>query len=281
MTDQDPEHKGPVKHLLDNLLSLEVNTLVKAGMTGRKMPPVGQALLDIFDDYDSWLCDRIGALNRAWRVVPPERVRAYVGELRRQDASGTIVIEGYIGTELAVPPSNGQQLITAKEFQDLGESAAIALEFHRLMSSVGGDRPALTMVPGDAILLRRIMRNCDQLVTILQRPELTSSGTPLKLTRGTATGIENEEAAMKFAAVDVVTIRKAWELGTEVIVMQTVAQVDGDVVTRLNQAFMAPEQQPLRDVHSQGVNTALAQWNSLVQTVLSILGKLSDFVSPT
>jgi len=35
-------------------------------MTGRKMPPIPHALLDIFSDYDLWLCSFGARLNEAW-----------------------------------------------------------------------------------------------------------------------------------------------------------------------------------------------------------------------
>jgi hypothetical protein len=54
------------KRLLDDLLNLEVNTIVKTGMTGRKMPALGHALIDIFSGYDSWLCRHGGAINEQW-----------------------------------------------------------------------------------------------------------------------------------------------------------------------------------------------------------------------
>ena len=53
-------------------------------------------------------------------------------------------------------------------------------------------------------------------------------------------------------------IRKVWELGTEVIAMQTIVQVDGDVITRLNPTYMNEKRYPnLQTYHNEGVNIAL------------------------
>ena len=81
-----------------------------------------------------------------------------------------------------------------------------------------------------------------------------------------------------FSANDILTIRKAWELGTEIIVMQTVVQLDGDAVTRLNDASASAEQLMLRAIHQQGVETALGQWNSLVTTFMTIVNKLGQYL---
>ena len=71
---------------------------------------------------------------------------------------------------------------------------------------------------------------------------------------------------------DVMSIRKIWELGTEVIAMQTIVQIDGDVITRLNPNFLDELRYPkLHDYHNQGVNIALAHWNSLVTVAKELL----------
>jgi hypothetical protein len=71
---------------------------------------------------------------------------------------------------------------------------------------------------------------------------------------------------------ELVLIRKVWELGTEVIAMQTIVQVDGDVITRLNPDFMDEEAYPrLHDYHNQGVNIALQHWASLVNVARELI----------
>jgi len=71
---------------------------------------------------------------------------------------------------------------------------------------------------------------------------------------------------------DLMSIRKIWELGAEVIAMQTIVQIDGDVITRLNPNFLDEAQYPkLHDYHNQGVNIALAHWNSLVTVAKELL----------
>jgi hypothetical protein len=79
---------------------------------------------------------------------------------------------------------------------------------------------------------------------------------------------------------DMVMIRKVWELGTEVIAMQTVVQVDGDVITRLNPNFMDEEKYPkLHDYHNKGVDIALKHWTSLVEIAKELIVSTAKGIS--
>ena len=266
--------EGVAKRIFDNLLNIEVNTIVKAGMTGRKMPVVGQALLDIFGEYDTWLSDCSGRLERAVGRLPPRAgMQAYRGELRRQQQGSRIVTSsGPIQQLSATTRYDPSKVTSSDDFRSLRDQAATALEMHQAMS-----RHGVALKMSDANMLRRIVRNCAQLVAILEKPGLAPA-TGMELSRGAQSGIQNGPDATAFSADDVVTIRKAWELGTEDILMQTVVQLDGDAVTRINEAYTSASDQPLRDVHQQGVETALGQWNSLVNTFLTVFRELGSFL---
>ena len=71
---------------------------------------------------------------------------------------------------------------------------------------------------------------------------------------------------------EMVMIRKVWELGTEVIAMQTIVQVDGDVITRLNPIYLDEAAYPkLHDYHNRGVNIALEHWSNLVNVAKELI----------
>ena len=54
------------RNIFDDLLTLEVNVVLKPGMTARKLPEPVQALLDVMGDYDNWLAVFAGRINPAW-----------------------------------------------------------------------------------------------------------------------------------------------------------------------------------------------------------------------
>jgi hypothetical protein len=77
-----------------------------------------------------------------------------------------------------------------------------------------------------------------------------------------------------------VTIRKIWELGTEVIAMQTIVQVDGDVITRLNPYYLDETRYPkLQDYHNRGVSVALEHWVNLVNVAKELIVATTQAIS--
>jgi len=121
-----------------DLLSLEVNTIEKPNLTGRKMPALPHALLDIAEVYRDWLAERLDlsdywslpALQRQeWPPVPQQSKRS----------------ESWRGLEL----TTGWET-----FDKLRWAAARAL---------WTDPSLLKLKRPDVVILSRIRRNCDLL----------------------------------------------------------------------------------------------------------------------
>ncbi|SNY59050.1 hypothetical protein [Paractinoplanes atraurantiacus] len=118
-----------------------------------------------------------------------------------------------------------------------GDPGAFAALRERAMRAEAAHRRLRGADRGQAVILQRIHRNCDQIVGALSR------GRP-------------------FAAEDVVRIRKIWEIGVDVIVLQTVVQLDGDVVTRVSPG--GPARLPaLHELHQANVRAAVECWQAL------------------
>ena len=72
-----------------------------------------------------------------------------------------------------------------------------------------------------------------------------------------------------------VTLRKIWEVGTETVMLQTTIQLDGDVLTRLRpfrDDTDAARYERLHTLHREGVETALATWQTLIDTAVRFVG---------
>lgn len=79
---------------------------------------------------------------------------------------------------------------------------------------------------------------------------------------------------------ELVLIRKVWELGTEVIVMQTIIQVDGDVITRLNPTYMNQKKySSMQQYHNDSVNIALRHWSGLVTVAQRLMQAIFEGLS--
>jgi hypothetical protein len=72
---------------------------------------------------------------------------------------------------------------------------------------------------------------------------------------------------------EVVVLRKIWELGTDVVLMETVIQLDGDVVSRIRQNHQSDVN--LQSVHRQMLDVAMNNWHFMADAV----GKLIDVLT--
>jgi hypothetical protein len=65
-------------------------------------------------------------------------------------------------------------------------------------------------------------------------------------------------------------IRKAWDIGTNVVVMQTVAQLDGDTVVRIAPSRASHDHEVLHQLNQQLLSTSLDHWRVLFETVANL-----------
>ena len=253
------------KKILDDLLTLEVNVIIKQNMTARKMPDPVQALLDVFTEYDFWLCNFAATTNPLWAK--------YKAELERSGSalsdSARLMVDGALIEQLEPGPKFDSETTeaTVEAFDGLRERAKTASEAYRALLNAnripGGD-------DGSGVILKRIFRNCDQIKPILERQPASTSQTD-------RTRASTDYQALALNSDEIMTIRKIWEVGTEVVVMQTVAQLDGDVVTRVQQARAGAADKPIQDFHRDAVGTALTHWQFLVKTFVQFTTGTAGF----
>lgn len=264
------------RELFDDLLSLEVNIIVKPGMTARKMPDVAHALLDIFSDFDTWLCSLTAGLNGAWsNFRATEQAVAFANSAAPGD---WLVVDGALINGLeAVPIYDENSRIAADDFGKLRARARKGEEMYRLLVHHGH-----LSDDGSAIILKRIYRNCDQIKGILDGRGVSRGTSNEKLRKVATEGLSRKDADagdVPLTADEILVVRKVWEVGTETIAMQTVAQLDGDVITRVQHARLAATNKPLHDLHREAVGTALAHWQFLVGTLVQLTTKAADFLT--
>lgn len=60
----------------------------------------------------------------------------------------------------------------------------------------------------------------------------------------------NEIEDLDLTAEQVALIHKAWDVGTERIVLQTVIQIDGDVTTRISKRFAKNPDNTILQIHN-------------------------------
>ena len=278
------------RDLFQDLLSLEINTIVKPGMTARKMPPLAHAMLDVFSDYDFYVCGRVRFLNSVWekflRTPDADKLKNSLTRLRAGDPPQTSLLltdDGQLIDHIeSTPFYDEENQITAREFYLLRTRARTADEMLRTLVEYGR-----LADDGTRVLLKRIHRNSDEIRNILERREAggrTTDGSrihvPWKRRRGLTTplpqGISRDTAGgveFDLTPEEVLVIRKAWEVGTETVLMQTVAQLDGDFVTRVQPGRLGQQDDGLQALHRLSTAGALQHWQFLIRTAQEVTSR--------
>jgi hypothetical protein len=258
------------QRIVDDLLNLEIDVIIKPGMTARKMPEPAQALLDVIGMYDTYLCQVANSLNPRWEEIGAVPVRVRPSEERPPEAGAAspnrkATPDGRL--EYGLRTTSVSDVVSEDTFDALRERAVEAEAVYRHLVGTNS-------VPEDerGVILTRIYRNCDQIKAMLRRPEAKAV---------TARGIDRDSStveALPLTSDEVVTVRKVWEIGVETVVMQTVVQLDGDIITRVQRGWEGSANKSVHDLHQEAVGNALRHWQFLVQTVAQFLtSALRDF----
>ena len=247
------------QRIFDDLLSIEVSVIVKPGMTARKMPQPVHALLDVIGDYDTFLCVCGTLLNGVWDAAAhPVQVRPSVEPSDSRKPHPRTGWDGRLTSRLAT--ESVEDLVEIGIFDQLRERAVEAEAVYR--HAVGS---GLIEVDEKGVILKRIFRNCDQIKGMLARPAVAAAV-------GVGIGRDASPAStLALASDDLITLRKIWEVGTETVVMQSVAQLDGDIITRVQKGRESAANRAVHELHRQSLESALSHWRFLGETVALFL----------
>ena len=285
-----------------DLFSIEVNTILSDNITAQKMPGPRHALLDIGKGYYVALEEMFDTCREsreaetrpegAGNLAESEAEEAVQGEAeekaRAMDAAWQAIDEkGSYGSyaafdairnqadslikdpdrERCLEPEQRAVLPRIKENSDLLKG---------MFNSLCGRTEAFIdpKAPGKKSLPKKMEEASEQGAQLSPNiiyetcvwisPEATKDVTN-DYSRSELINKGDQISPLQLLERDLVLIRKVWELSTEVIVMQTSIQVDGDVISRLNSEYLRKEYFPqLRDYHDKGVDIALQHWSNLV-----------------
>ena len=223
-----------------DLFNIEVNTILRDNITAQKMPIPRHALIDIGKMYKKAM-EQMEMVYESGEEAPEseqlgEHYGSFAGYTHLRQWASRLMKDAYGGR---IELSNNQLSILPriKDNSDLLKG---------MFTNLAHDHSEIVIGTSE----------WDWLVNNYSRSDLGSyapSTLPL-----------NEQ--------QLVLIRKIWELGTEVIVMQTIVQVDGDVITRLNSNFLDTTYYPeVRSYHNKGVEIALNHWAGLVTVAKELM----------
>ncbi|MBM9594464.1 hypothetical protein [Roseitranquillus sediminis] len=287
----DDDWVAQLKGIASDLTVIEINTIEASGMTGRKMPVWPHALIDVAQKFADFLTGPGVQLDL---------------DRFREDYEAVMSVEaldgGGDGDAATLPEDPGDPDDEARpagslrdlapcfnpsskhySFQfDNGERAFDLLRWaaHNIIEAVDLRGNAANAAPGGGAahadpatrtILIRIKRNSDQLKSLTLRlkrlaPEFVGK------TRAELQKMQDEGRQIPRAPADILTqIRKIWDIGTDRIVLQTLVQLDGDVIFRTRRDALTSANQVFSKAHERATNTALGHWQGLFDLVVGLL----------
>ncbi len=260
---------GKFTRIAADLVSLEINTIEKDNMTAQKMPSVPHALLDVSINYLRKMVSVGLDPTHYWGTDKDKKVELL--EIPKPDDRQKRGVK--VWTREPPPFDNSVIRNGHKDFGHLrwlARGLAINPEFKKRPEK---DRDI------EEQLLERITRNCDEIREIVrwlmeESKDKDRWGKYLgKSRRDVIRAIKNDGPPPPLDVADATRIRKIWELGTERVVLQTIIQVDGDVITRVRPDLRSREADLLFEIHRHGIKTSVESWRFLLDIVGKLAGK--------
>lgn len=284
-----PDPIEEITKIAEDLVKIEVNLILSSTINAQKMPKPRHALIDIGKEYYAKL-EEYGCLDTG----------LYEGD---KDAAGKIEDitqlvrlddEGRLGSCDAF--SYMRQVANYK-IQKIGLKLEDLEELGALNDQQEAEQGKLTT---ELAMLSRIKDKSDQIKGIFnancirhksfegRKPKTTAvcseipdSDPDKKFLTNLLDRIEieiNQDKPLVLGTDELALLRKIWEIGTSEIAMQTVVQLDGDVVTRIQSKYASPDFTTLHQLHHKGVNTALEFWKDLIALVKDFFENIVQFV---
>lgn len=159
-------------------------------------------------------------------------------------------------------------------FDEIHEAArAQVKQFGKGLSSITDDRKQRKLRT-DLRTVERIYRQSELVLDIFRA---------LKAERNTEQEWNNDVSIetmdsipdLELNPAQLTTIRKAHEIGTQQVLMQTVVQIDGDITSYITPTYMGlemKEQNMLLEVHNTAFGTSIKVWRYLFETLSSLAG---------
>lgn len=231
-----------VRRIASDLLTIEVNTIIKPCMTARKMPPPPVALLDIVTLYSGYLAQ----------------------------VSTELTVEGVSENVQPVPPEKNGKGAFFNTYNDAEQLEKLIAE-----RGIGGDDQEEGDWATTRVILRRISHYSHLIYNILDDLERTcKSKSGLNWWNASKEELYRQYNELIDISIDphyVALIRKSWDMGVEQVVMQTVVQIDGDMISRIQKGFENEEHRGLQQLHLETCRMGVETWETMTRLVIHFI----------
>jgi hypothetical protein len=264
---------GDPTQIFQDLLNLEVNTIIKHNMTAEKAPSVPMALVKICKEYANHLT-ALGVDLQPYLAPSKEdcckRMGLKLHEFDEQTSLWKAFEQAWVTAHDDASPFT----------MDLVHNGWDT--FERLRIATKDALQHLPLAERDRNMLLRIAENCARLKHIVQGVQRHRNEKWEQFIPKTAAQLAGTHARIPLADLDLedrAAIRKIWEMGVEEVVAQTCVQIDGDVITRLSPQLVdsatAEVRALLLTIHRDSVGIGLQHWQFLADTAVKFAESLS------
>jgi len=266
-----------LKNLAADLLTLEVNTIVKEQTTSSKMPATKRvALLEIASGYRELLVD--------YGLAVLQKPEDDTGILAANLGDFPVFMKWQFGGEYS--------------FKEIYSVALKGSEFYAKRAERSKNYERVIELEERSKLLMRLVKHSSNLIGMFKMRrkdyEISEEVWPDSSLINEKTGhypslddmaVWNNDVDLstinKIDDLDltpdqVTLIRKTWEIGTQKILMQTIVQIDGDITNYLTNQFvnLTPELKAIvLNLHNDATESGARIWNMLFKTVSQLAGR--------
>lgn len=250
------------KKLAEDLLSLEINTIIKSDMSAVKMPiSRRQALYVLAGEYSAKL-EEFGVRDPVYWAYGGMRS---FGELRDRAKDGIAKFNEKLKN---LPPDEQQRMrekITMLERIQYQSSQIVGM--FKILQQNARDKTGYAEPPEP--LKKEDLPKSKKIKPAESHPKSKLWNNDIDRQR------MNEINDLDLTPDLVTLIRKAWEIGTEKIVLQTVIQLDGDITTRISESLANAPNKTIFQIHNESIETSTKFWFNLVKALGEMVSKIS------
>ena len=254
------------KRLAKDLLTLEINTIIKSDMSAAKMPiSRRQALYVLAGEYSAKL-EEFGVRDPVYWTYGGMRS---FGELRDRAKDGIAEFNERLKNLSQDEQPGMREKITMLEriqYQSSQIVGMFKILQENAMHRTGHVEPPEPLKKEDRLKMENMKPAESHLKSELWNNDIDRQRM-------------NEIDDLDLDADLVTLIRKAWEIGTEKIVLQTVIQLDGDVTTRISESLAKTPNETIFQIHNESIETSTKFWSDLVKALGEMAGKISGLLS--
>jgi hypothetical protein len=273
MFKQPSDHsKATLGKIAQDFFKIEINTIIKDGMSAEPVPALPLALFDIAESYNTWLAGRLQKAMPGFDLPAPQ-------------SAGPAT---FSNLSMAVPLLIGSGTLAEAElaiaYRIKHNSEKIVAILSNIFQVDQAEAPVTEAdVPKPLRLLSFIKKSITRMTPQVDGAEKVAIWVNLferdkeslcEFVHKNSDLVDHQLQKLGFSPADVSLVAKIWDIGTEIIVMQSVVYISGDIVTRVSGTFASDQYATLHQTHFRSVGAAVDAWNRLTELLVKVGGAL-------